>query len=28
VLAREHLLFLDEIKNDIDAGKGTVAPGR
>jgi putative membrane protein len=28
VIVREHLLFLDEIKNDIDAGKGTVAPGR
>jgi hypothetical protein len=28
VLVREHLIFLDDIKNDIDAGKGTVAPGR
>jgi putative membrane protein len=28
VLVREHLLLLDDIKNDIDAGKGTVAPGR
>jgi hypothetical protein len=28
VLVREHLIYLDDIKNNVDAGKGTGAPVR
>jgi predicted outer membrane protein len=28
VLVREHLVYLDDIKNNVDAGKGTGAPVR
>jgi predicted outer membrane protein len=28
VLVREHLIYLDDIKNNVDAGKGTAAPAR
>ena len=28
VLVREHLTYLDDVKNNVDAGKGTGAPVR